>query len=188
MRYPPEHKEAARKRIIEAAGRLFCSNGISATGVDTVMSAVGLTAGGFYNHFKTKNALVAEVVTDTLRANRELLTRGLDEDDPAKWIEGFMRRYLSRKHRDAPESGCPIAAMSSELANVEETHAGTHEEIETYAQLLAQKLDPRGEASPRQRALAMFAMMVGAISLARCLRGGALSDEILRSCRAVGAP
>ena len=187
MRYPSDHKQASRAKIVDMAGHLFRERGIASTGVDAVMAGVGLTAGGFYNHFKSKNALVAEVVRSTIRANRERLLAGLGDEDEA-FIAGFIRKYVSARHRDQPETGCPITALGSELPHVEESLPVAAEELETYVSIFAERLHARGERTPRQRALALFAMMVGAIVVARTVKGTGLSDEILAACRAVGAP
>jgi TetR/AcrR family transcriptional repressor of nem operon len=187
MRYPSAHKQASRERIVEAASRLFRARGIASTGVDAVMSAVGLTPGGFYNHFKSKQLLVAEVVERTIRGNRERLTAGLDDLPNDEWIAGYLRRYLSAKHRDKPEEGCPLAALGSELPHLDAARPVVASEVETYVTLFAKKLKGDGKATPRQRALATIAMAVGAISLARAMAGSPLSDELLEACRAAGA-
>ncbi len=184
MRYSNEHKERRRAEIVDAAARLFQTRGINVTGVDAVMEAVGLTAGGFYNHFRSKHALVAEAVATRVRANRERLSASIGGKEGRAWMAGFVRRYLSSRHRDAPDEGCPFAALSTELARVEESRPVVERELEQYVQLLTKNLESDQGLSARQRAFALFAMLVGSIALARALKGTELSDELLRASRA----
>src|SRR5437588_8587020 len=97
MRYSQDHKAATRKRILEAAGRRFKQDGIDGAGVAAVMSDAGLTNGAFYAHFASKEDLVANVLADQLRAQRQSLDS--DPTDRAG-LEGFVRSYLSPEHRD----------------------------------------------------------------------------------------
>src|SRR4051794_3583963 len=106
MRYPKDQKKATRQRILEAAGRRFKQDGIDGAGVATVMSDAGLTNGAFYNHFTSKEDLVANVLSDQLRAQRH--TFAAQAPDRAG-LEAFVRSYLSPEHRDQCAEGCPSA-------------------------------------------------------------------------------
>src|SRR5437763_10746584 len=99
MRYTKDHKQATRQRIVEAAGRRFKEDGIEGAGVATVMSDAGLTNGAFYGHFASKEDLVANVLADQLRAQRESFDAQLAE---RAGLEAFIRSYLSPRHRDRP--------------------------------------------------------------------------------------
>src|SRR5437764_2773173 len=112
MRYSKGHKQATRQRIVEAAGRRFKQDGIDGAGIATVMSDAGLTNGAFYAHFTSKEDLVANVLADQLRAQRQ----GFD-DRPADRarLEAFVRFYLSPQHRDERADGCPSAALLDEI-------------------------------------------------------------------------
>src|SRR5258706_726661 len=112
MRYAPEHNEATRERIVEAASRLFREHGIAAVGLAKIMAEAELTVGTFYTHFKSKEALVREALVQALRARDVELARMLGEGD----LELALRAYLSPEHRDAPGTGCPTAALASEVA------------------------------------------------------------------------
>src|SRR6266498_794883 len=113
MRYGKDQKQATRQRILEAAGRRFKVDGIDGAGVATVMSDAGLTNGAFYAHFASKEDLVANVLADQLRIQRDAFG-----DLPAgrAGLEALVRLYLSPEHRDRCADGCPSAALLDEIA------------------------------------------------------------------------
>src|SRR3954464_12296625 len=112
MRYAKDHKQVTRQRIVEAAGRRFKQDGIDGAGVATVMSDAGLKNGAFYGHFGSKEDLVANVLADQLRAQRQ--TFDAQPADRAG-LEEFIRSYLSPGHRDQCADGCPSAALIDEI-------------------------------------------------------------------------
>src|SRR3954466_14318671 len=113
MRYRKDQKQATRQRILEAAGRRFKEDGIDGAGVAGVMSDAGLTNGAFYNHFTSKEDLVAHVLADQLRAQRHTF----DPHPSARaGLDAFIRRDLSPQHRDESAEGCPSAALADEIA------------------------------------------------------------------------
>src|SRR3954471_21511589 len=111
MRYAPEHNDATRERILEAASRLFRQHGITAVGLAKIMSEAGLTVGTFYTHFKSKEALLREALLRSLDARHKELEQTLLGAD----IELLVRAYLSPEHRDAAGTGCLIASLASEV-------------------------------------------------------------------------
>src|SRR3954467_3761474 len=112
MRYGKDHKQATRQRIVDAAGRRFKTDGIDGAGVAAVMSDAGLTNGAFYAHFRSKEDLVANVLADQLRAQRESFDA---EPSDRAGLEAFIGAYLSPEHRDACAEGCPSAALLDEV-------------------------------------------------------------------------
>src|SRR5213080_5283121 len=104
MRYPKDQKQATRRRILEAAGRRFKQDGIDGAGVAAAMSGAGLTNGAFYAHFTSKEDLVANVLADQLRAQRQSFDA---EPSDQAGLEAFIRSYLSPRHRDQCADGCP---------------------------------------------------------------------------------
>src|SRR3954454_15226984 len=112
MRYPEDQKQASRQRILEAAGRRFKQDGIDGAGIAAVMSDAGLTNGAFYAHFKSKEDLVANVLADQLRTQREDFAE-LPSDRAG--LEAMMRLYLSPQHRDECADGCSSAALLDEI-------------------------------------------------------------------------
>src|SRR3990172_7712204 len=111
MRYAPGHNEATRERILEAASRLFREHGIAAVGLAKIMAEADLTVGTFYTHFKSKEALLREILLRTLQGRQEALEQAL----PGGELEMAVRAYLSPEHRDAAGTGCPVAALVSEV-------------------------------------------------------------------------
>src|SRR5438132_11993518 len=108
MRYGKNQKQATRQRILEAAGRRFKQDGIDGAGVAAVMSDAGLTNGAFYAHFTSKEELVANVLADQLRAQRQ----NIEAQAPSRaGIEAFIHQYLSPQHRDHAADACPSAAL-----------------------------------------------------------------------------
>ncbi len=112
MRYPKDQKQATRQRILEAAGRRFKQDGIDGAGVAAVMSDAGLTNGAFYAHFASKEDLVANVLAEQLRVQRESFDAAPSD---RAGLESLIRAYLSPEHRDQSADGCPSAALLDEI-------------------------------------------------------------------------
>jgi len=177
LRYGKQHKEATRRRIIEAAGRRFKRDGIDGSGVATLMADAGLTNGAFYAHFDSKDDLVTTVVADQLRRQCESLSAVAPGRDG---IEQFVRVYLSVEHRDTPEDGCPAAALLDEIGRCPAAtkHAYTDGTL-TIIDDLAARLAPHGPRSARVQMLSVLAGMVGTLQLSRALADRQLADEVL---------
>src|SRR5437764_10554084 len=110
MRYPAGHKEQTRVKILRAAGKVFRRLGYHAAGVDKVMEEAGLTAGGFYAHFDSKQELLAEALTCAGAEAGRRHAAALEGLSGGEWLEAFLGRYLSVEHRGKWEEGCPLAA------------------------------------------------------------------------------
>lgn len=182
-----ERKERTHASILESAERLVRAKGIGGARVADVMKGAGLTVGGFYAHFASKEALVDDVIRRTAATMRARLFAGLDDKAEADRAEVVLKRYLSAPHRDEVEQGCPFPAVVGEVATAAPEHRDVlAEQVGAFASEL-ERLLPRGDALQRRHlALALFALMYGGLSLARALRGTELSDEVLRACRAFG--
>jgi TetR/AcrR family transcriptional regulator, transcriptional repressor for nem operon len=177
MRYSQDHKRATRRRILEAAGRRFKRDGIDGSGVATLMSDAGLTNGAFYAHFESKEDLVANVLADQLRAQRQSF-----EDRPSDraGLEAFVRPYLSPEHRDQLADGCPSAALLDEIARRPSyTRDVFTAEVMGVVDDIASRLDPTDVEAARADALTVFGLMVGTLQLARALTDRRLSDQLL---------
>src|SRR5215212_717009 len=112
MRYSKDHKQATRQRILESAGRRFKQDGIDGAGLASVMADAGLTNGAFYAHFSSKEDLVANVLAEQLRAQRQSLDA---EPSDRAGLEAFVRSYLSPEHRDQFADGCRPAGLLDEI-------------------------------------------------------------------------
>src|SRR5579871_6469097 len=121
MRYPPEQKQLTRQKIVAAAATVFRRQGYRAAGVDAVMAEAGLTAGAFYSHFPSKEALLAEVLAHAIEQNRPLLEHGLAEVPELEWVRIVARRYLSPTHRRMIERGCPLPSLLPEIGRADES-------------------------------------------------------------------
>jgi TetR/AcrR family transcriptional regulator, transcriptional repressor for nem operon len=181
MRYAKGHKQATRQRILEAAGRRFKQDGIDGAGVAAVMSDAGLTNGAFYAHFASKEDLVANVLADQLRAQRQ----NFDSQPPAReGLEAFIRAYLSPEHRDQRADGCPSAALLDEIARrPAATRQVFTDELLSTADDVAARLDRTDAEAARTDALTILGFMIGALQLARALADRDLSDQLLARSR-----
>src|SRR3954453_6060510 len=167
-------KRQTHERIIASAGRIARKNGLAAASVSRVMRGAGLTIGGFYAHFRSKRAMDAEVVQATLGGSSAPLC---------------IDRYLSAAHRDDAEHGCAFPAMLSEVARADErTRLALARAIDARARELARAMPGSRGAAARERALAILAMCVGGLTLARAMKGHPASDEVLSACRKWAAP
>lgn len=189
MENSPTRKQRTRERILDAAGRVFRRTGYAGSGVDAVMAEAGLTHGGFYAHFSSKEALFAETVARALGRTAELMGSGPDDREGVAWLRAAVRRYLSRPHLRAVEEGCAMPALVSELGRAGDAPRETFEErlLELLAD--AEKKAPPGPGlDPSDRLLATVALCVGGLSLARAVNDPALADRILAACRRLAVP
>ena len=177
VRYGKDHKQATRRRIIEAAGRRFKRDGVDGSGVATLMADAGLTNGAFYAHFQSKDDLVANVVADQLRVQCE----GLRALAPGRaGVEQFVRAYLSVGHRDNREDGCPSAALLAELGRCPEATKRSYTDAAmVVVDDIAARLTPDNPNSARLRTLGVFSLMVGTLQLSRVLADRQLADDVL---------
>jgi TetR/AcrR family transcriptional repressor of nem operon len=184
MRYPAQHKERTREGILAAADRLMRARGLAGASVEKVMAAAGLTVGGFYAHFRSKDALMGAALSQALADSLRRWLDGFEALRGAGLVHGLVRRYLNRSHRDRPELGCPLATVLSELAHAPAaTRLAAVAGIEAIIAGLARQLEGSSEAERRQQAIGVVALSLGGIGLARALAGSELSDEVLRACR-----
>jgi TetR/AcrR family transcriptional repressor of nem operon len=181
-----DQKERTRQDILDSAMRLLRERGISGASVSEVMKGAGLTVGGFYAHFDSKEALVGVSLRQALRARwSQLLT--VVQSSGTEGLEVLLRRYLSRRHRDNPADGCPLPATVGEAAHAyasPQARDALAEELGAWAEGLSAL--PEGKGLRRQQALGVIALLYGGLSMARALKGTSLSDEILEACRALG--
>jgi TetR/AcrR family transcriptional repressor of nem operon len=173
LRKSREEAAQTRRRILEAASREFRKSGIVATGLKDLMKAAGLTHGGFYKHFASKDQLVAEATTAAVDA--AIASWGMEAHPTSS---AAVAAYLSTRHRDDPASGCPLAAIGSELSRTDKkTREAATEGFQRLVEILAGKSESK---DARRRALAAVSTMIGAVTMARIVTDPELSAEILR--------
>jgi TetR/AcrR family transcriptional repressor of nem operon len=184
VRYPAGHKQASRERILAAAAALFRSQGIAATGVDSVMAAAGLTAGGFYAHFRSKDALVAAAVEVAGDQAVERWLVPIRDLGGRAWARAFVERYLSEAHRDDRSTGCLIPSLAADVARSGTPPRRLFER--RLRGLFAAVIERTAAVSTaeRERAVSAVALCVGGVLLSRVVVDRELSREILAACRA----
>jgi TetR/AcrR family transcriptional repressor of nem operon len=185
VRYPPNHKHATRRRILEAASQAFRERGVAETGVDEVMRRAGLTHGGFYAHFRDKSELVAEACASAFDEAVPNLDRIAAAPTAGARARMLIDSYLAPRHRDNRGSGCLVVAVGADMARLRgAARAG-------YARGFAQHLDrlgaalrlSRDPARNRERVTHLMSSLVGALLFARAVDDPAQSDAILLSMR-----
>jgi TetR/AcrR family transcriptional regulator, transcriptional repressor for nem operon len=185
MRTASERKADTRDRILEAAGALFRSQGIDAVGVDAIMHQAGLTHGGFYSHFASKEALVAEVSAASLARSAARWEQISQDADGAAALARIVGAYLDPAHVAAAERGCVLTMLGPEMARRQASRGAITASIRRMVDALARCLPGRR----RQRALVGLSSMVGAVVLARLSDDPRLAAEFLGAARkAAGLP
>lgn len=185
MKVTREEAARNRERIIDAAARLFRERGFDGIGVADLMKEVGLTHGGFYGHFASKDDLEVQACTRAL-AHSLALWKKRSEAAPDAPLYGITNAYLSARHRDDPGAGCLLAALGPDVSRRSPgvRHAVT-EYLESAFDLLARLVPGRSKSARRRKAIGTYATLVGALVLARAVDDDALSREILDTAQAM---
>ncbi|WP_406118992.1 TetR/AcrR family transcriptional regulator [Streptomyces sp. NBC_00989] len=178
VRYPKEHKQETRQRIITTAGRRLKRNGFDGSGVATLMKDAGLTNGTFYAYFASKDELVATAVADQMRAQHENIVA---QAAPGRaGLEQLIRWYFSTEQRDNVEDGCPNAALLDEIGrSTDRTRQAYTDGVLVLIDGFAARLAPRDPPSARLKALGLLGMMAGTLQLSRALTDRQLADQLL---------
>jgi TetR/AcrR family transcriptional regulator, transcriptional repressor for nem operon len=178
MKVTREQAVQNRERVVETAAKLFREHGFGGIGVADLMKSAGLTHGGFYGNFGSKEALMAESVSYAMDKSLQSMDK-LDGMAPADRLGAFAGAYLSPAHRDTPGNGCCIAALGPEVARVPAVKRSLTEGVRKQVDKLTTAMAPATGEEQRQAALVAMASMVGALVLARAVDDQALSDEFL---------
>jgi TetR/AcrR family transcriptional repressor of nem operon len=183
MRKSREETAQTRQRIVETGAIEFRRNGISGTGLADVMTAAGLTHGGFYRHFDSKEALVMECLTNSLDCLRASIETATAKRPGRAGVLFAIDDYLSAAHRDS-EATCPFVSLGSELARAgkEVRNAATAAFLQ-LADVIASHLDDLPRAAAKKEALALLSSMVGAMTMARLVSDKDVSAAILTQMR-----
>ncbi|MCX5581719.1 TetR/AcrR family transcriptional regulator [Kaistia terrae] len=174
MKVSREQMVQNRTRILTEAGRLFREKGFDAVSVAEVMKAAGMTHGGFYGHFRSKDDLIAQAIGSAVGSQSAT-------DDISAWID----TYLSKLHRDHPDQGCPMAALAGFMRQqAPEVRASMAQILAVQIGTLSDIVPGADSAERRRAAIGSWSAMVGALILARSIDDPALSDELLSETRA----
>lgn len=188
MRVTRAESEKNRERITETAARLFRERGFDGIGVAELMKVVGLTHGGFYGHFSSKEDLMAQACEHALKRSLDALQHAA-EHGGENALSAVASTYLSATHRDQPADGCMLAALGAEAARHDSPVRGVFTQgVRSVVDALTQLLPGDSTGRKRERALTIYASMVGAIVLARAVDDAELSEEMLKSVLASIVP
>ncbi len=180
MPYAPDHKEETRRKIVSTAARLFNRRGFADVTIGEIMTAAGLTHGGFYRHFANKEELYAETIRHFLRKEAPARWQKAPKG-PRKPDQPFARfvvdAYLSRDHLEDVEGSCPLIGLSSDVAHSNGTVKAAYREV-TELMIQVFKANMKGRAA-REQAMLLVALCVGGMVLARALDDEGLADDIL---------
>jgi TetR/AcrR family transcriptional regulator, transcriptional repressor for nem operon len=175
MRVSKEKAAQNRERILTSAARLFRERGIGATGVDSITKDAGLTHGGLYSQFGSKEAIATEAIRFALARSKRVWARALERNPGEGALPAIVDGYLSRAHRDAPGTGCVVAALGPDIARQ------PRRVRQAFTREIKDDLEFLSKLMPHEDAIAAFAAMVGALVLARAVSDEDLSDSILKS-------
>ncbi|WP_255368365.1 TetR/AcrR family transcriptional regulator [Rhodanobacter sp. OK091] len=179
---PARSKEATHERIVETAARAIRRSGYDGTSVADIMKEAGLTHGGFYAHFLSREAMLAEAAD---RAGAEAVatsTRVAATAPPEQALQWLLRAYLSKDHLKSPEMGCPVAALGSEMPRqAPEVRRAATRRIKEMIDVVARQSPDWGQPGAHEHALVTAATMVGALVMARAVDDPKLSDALLKA-------
>jgi TetR/AcrR family transcriptional regulator, transcriptional repressor for nem operon len=181
MGYSKAQKTRTHKRIVSIASKRFREKGLAGLGIAELMKEAGLTVGGFYKHFGSRDDLVAEAVNSAFGGWQRRLDAAKSGGASVS-LAKLIDEYLNETHRDNPGSGCAFSALAPEIARSDKrTRSLTSEQVRGDLQLIATLLPGRDKRAARSRAILIFSALVGAMSLARAVSDEALSREILET-------
>ena len=175
-------KEATHDRIVEAAARAIRRSGYNGTGVADIMKDAGLTHGGFYAHFSSRDAMLAEAADRAGRESVAMMERIAAASPPQRALQAMMEAYLSKAHVEGVETGCATAALGSEMPRqAPEVRRAATRRIKEMIDLVARQAPDWGQPGATERALFNVATMVGALVLARAVDDPRLSDALRKA-------
>lgn len=179
MKVSRQQAAASRERILDTASRLFRERGLDGIGVADLMKDAGLTHGGFYGHFASKEDLMAQACARALQASVQRWER-LSALGKREALVEIVKHYLSTKHRDSPGTGCALATLSGDVARQGAAVRGTATDgVAALVEILTRLMPGKTKPARRKKALATFATMVGALVLSRAVDDAKLSKQIL---------
>jgi TetR/AcrR family transcriptional repressor of nem operon len=172
-------KEATHERIVQTAARAIRRSGYDGSGVAEIMKEAGLTHGGFYAHFDSREGMLAEAADQAGADTVAFLTRVATQAPPKKALEAMLRAYLSKVHMKNAETGCAVAALGSEMPRqAAKVRRAATRRIKEMIDLVARQSHDWGQSGAHERALVTVATMVGALVLARAVDDPDLSDAL----------
>jgi TetR/AcrR family transcriptional repressor of nem operon len=184
MRYPPEHKAEVHQKIVKDASRRVRVEGLSGAAVAAVMRDTGLTHGGFYKHFGSKDELVMESLREAFRDIGDQLVRAAEQSRSEAAWKAIVKSYLSLEYCDHVERGCPLPALAPEMARVGQAmRSQVFAELVNYRDRMLPFMPGRRTADKERAFFVIFSMMIGAVEIARMMPDRAAQEKVLASTR-----
>ena len=184
MRYRPGHKLEIHQKIVKDASRRVRAEGLNGAAVSAVMKDAGLTHGGFYKHFGSKDDLLLESLREGFREIENALVQAAGQSPPGEAWKAIVKTYLSLELCDHPERGCPLAALSPELARVDKRlKPQIAAELVNYKSRMLPFMPGQRTADKERAFFAIFSTMIGAIDIARLLPDRAIREKVLAATR-----
>lgn len=184
MRYQAEHKGEIHQKIVKEASQRVRAKGLTGVAVSAVMHGTGLTHGGFYKHFGSKDELIRESLGAAFRQMADCLARTAEQSEHGTEWKAIVNAYLSPQHCDHAARGCPLAALAPELARANKTmKAEILEQLIEYKNRMLPFMPGRRAADKERAFFAIFSTMIGAIEIARILPEPAMREKVLASAR-----
>jgi len=184
MRYRPEHKIEIHQKIVKDASRRVRAEGLNGAAVAAVMRDTGLTHGGFYKHFEDKDDLLVQSLREAFREIKETLVRAAEQAPSGEAWKAIVKTYLRPEMCDRPEHGCPLAALSPELARADERmKPQIVAELVNYRNRMVPFMPGRRTVDKERAFFAIFSTMIGAIEIARMIPDPATREIVLASAR-----
>lgn len=185
MRRSKAEKQLTHERIVKAAARQFRAEGIHEVGIAELMGKIGLTHGGFYAHFSSKDALTAEVCTEGFAQTEEKLQKIVEQASPGGELAAIIDYYLRPDHRDQPESGCIMPSLAADIArHPEEVQKAFTEGYLACLERIAPFCPGATSEEQQTEAMILFSGMVGALMLARAVNDPETSSQLLQTSQA----
>jgi TetR/AcrR family transcriptional repressor of nem operon len=184
MRYPPEHKAEVHSKIVKDASRRVRAEGLSGAAVAAVMQDTGLTHGGFYKHFESKDDLLLESLHEAFREMGDTLVDAAERAHSEEPWKAIVKTYLSAEYCDQTERGCPLPTLAPELARIDKKmKSRVVAELVSYRDRLMPFMPGRRIVDKERAFFQIFSTMIGAVEIARMLPGPEIREKVLASAK-----
>ncbi len=184
MRYQPEHKAEIHQKIVKDASRRVRAEGLTGAAVSAVMRDAGLTHGGFYKHFESKDALLIESLGESFRDIADRLVQAAEQAHGEEPWKAIVKTYLSLDYCDHAERGCPMTSLAPEMARVDKRMRGPIlGELVNYRDRMVPFMPGRRAADKERAFFQIFSTMIGATAIARMLPAPEMREKVLANAR-----
>lgn len=184
MRYRPEHKAEVHQKIVKDASRRIRAEGMTGAAVAAVMRDTGLTHGGFYKHFESKDELLLESLREAFREIIDRLVRAAEASPDGTGWKAIVKTYLSLEHCNQAESWCPLTSLAPELVRTDQEMKGRiFQEMRSYKDCIVPFMPGRRTSDKESAFFVIFSTMIGTVEIARLLPEPAMREKVLANAR-----